>query len=78
MKKIGRAVSFLSLMIRHNNRERLKAAKLLGLLGEAKNRLLYARGDFGGGREIALQHINIASDEIRMSEKNKDVYRYDS
>ena len=78
MKKISKAVSFLSLVIRHNNREMLKAAKLLGLLGEAKNQLLYARGDFGGGRESALQHINIAVNEIRMFERNKDVYRYDS
>jgi hypothetical protein len=49
---------------RHNP-ELLKAAKSLA---EAKNHLWYAQSDFGGHRTSAIQHINMALDEISAAE----------
>ena len=66
MKKYDKAVTFLSLGIPHNS-ELLKATELLT---DARNYLLYAKSDFGGNREDAIQHINWAVDEIRAFEEN--------
>ena len=76
MKKVRNAVTFLSSVIRHNNKEMLKAAKLLGLLGDARNQLMYAEGDFGGRRQGAIQHINSAVNEIRAFEVDRYSSRY--
>ena len=45
--------------------EMLKAANALIA---AKKHLWYAKGDFGGHRENAMQDINMALDEIRAAE----------
>ena len=53
----------------HNNGwhhpEMLKAANALA---SAKKHLWYSKGDFGGHRESAMQHINMALDEINAAE----------
>jgi len=72
MKKDGKAVAFLSLGIVHN-RELVKATELLT---DARNYLLYARSDFGGYREEAIQHVNCAVDEIRAFEETGRHNRY--
>ena len=73
MKKPRKAITFLSLGTLHNQ-EMLKAAKSLE---NARNRILYAKGDLGGRREDAIQHINSAVDDIRAFEENASVHRYD-
>ena len=53
----------------HNNGwhhpEMLKAANALA---NAKKHLWYSKGNFGGHRESAMQHINMALDEISAAE----------
>ena len=53
----------------HNNGwhhpEMLKAADALA---SAKRHLWYTKGNFGGHRESAMQHINMALDEISAAE----------
>src|ERR1700677_4538884 len=53
----------------HNNGwhhpEMMKAANALVA---AKKHLWYSRGNFGGHRESAMQHINMALDEISAAE----------
>ena len=66
MKKDGKAVTFLSLGIGHN-KEMVRAAKSLEA---ARHHLLYAKGNFGGYREDAIQHIDSAVDDIRAFEEN--------
>ncbi|HEY5038515.1 MAG TPA: hypothetical protein VIJ93_05520 [bacterium] len=66
MIKSEKAVTFLSLGNQYNQ-EMLKAAESLV---DAKNHLLFAKGDLGGHREEAIQHINSAVDEIRSYEEN--------
>ncbi len=49
----------------HHHPEMLAAARALV---DAKRHLWYAKGDFGGHRESAIQAINGALDEIRMAD----------
>jgi hypothetical protein len=48
--------------------EMLRAAQSLA---EAKNHLWYAKNDFGGHRSSAVQHINMALDEINAAENSR-------
>lgn len=72
MRKTTKAVMFLSTG-NQPNPEMLKATKLLV---DARNQLLYAKGDFGGCREDAIQHINNVVDEIRAFEENGRHHSY--
>jgi hypothetical protein len=72
MKKSGKAVTFLSLGVQHDQ-VMLKAAKSLT---DARNHLLYAKGNLGAWREDAIQHINSAVDDIRAFEENGHHRRY--
>jgi hypothetical protein len=60
-----------------HNPEMLKAAQLLA---EAKNHLWYAKDDWGRHRDNAVQHINMALDEISATENNwrNDNRRHDN
>ncbi len=66
MKNDRKAVLFLSLGTPHNS-EMVKAARALA---DARTHLLYAKGDFGGRREDAIQHINSAVDDLRAFEEH--------
>ncbi len=54
--------------VRHDP-EMLRAAKLLA---EAKSHLWYAKNEFGGHRSKAIQHINMALDEINAAEASRE------
>ena len=66
MKNSGKAVTFLSLGNQHN----LQMVRAVRSLSNARRRLMYAKGDLGGRREDAIQHINSAVDDIRKFEEN--------
>lgn len=72
MKRAGKEVTFLSLVIQHNQR----TPRAAHLLSDARNNLLIAQSDFGGSRENAAQNINCAMDGIREFEEHEQAYRF--
>lgn len=80
MKKPKKDRTFLNLLIRHNKKES-KADKLLG---DARNDLFTANEELNGRREIDIQNINLAVNEISAFDENDGIHsmvsriKYDS
>ena len=66
MKIAEKAVTFLNLGLPHN----IALVNAAQSLADARNYLIYAKADFGGHREDAIDYINRAVDEIRAVEEN--------
>ena len=71
MKKGRKAVTILNKGIWHNT-GKLKAAKSLA---DARNHILYAKGDLGGRPEDAFRYIEGAMDVNSVFEENGHHYR---
>jgi hypothetical protein len=72
MKRAGKEVTFLSLVIQHNQR----TPRVAQLLSGPRNNLLIAKSDFVGSRENVAQNINRAVDGIREFEEHEQAYRF--